>query len=109
MAAKHRNVIEGEVFTQQKVDIQPNARLFDLVIESFSFNVATWADFFPVIPGTTLRFLQTRDGLGGCPALWVYFTIDGPDHCTLRWVQRAEETPPLHGIFRGNGGTLKPK
>ncbi len=40
------------------------------------------------------HFLRTRPNLGGCSALWVYFTIDGPHYCTLQAARIAEELLP---------------
>jgi hypothetical protein len=94
MVAKYRTLIESERYTADLARIEPDVRRTDLIREDFDEDVACRAEFFPLIEGTTLRFLRTRPDLGGCPALWVYFTIDGPHYCTLQAARIAEELLP---------------
>jgi hypothetical protein len=94
MVLQHRTLIESARFTADLARIEPDVRRTDLIQEDFSEEVACRAEFFSLIEGTTLRFLRTRPDLGGCPALWVYFTIDGPHYCTLWAARIAEELLP---------------
>lgn len=86
MATSFRTIIESPLYEEQLARIEPDARSTDLVQESFSASLASHAEFFPTITGTRFRYLRTRANLGGCPSMWVYFTIDDPNHCTLRIV-----------------------
>lgn len=99
MVATYRTVIESPLYAEQLARIEPDARCTDLVQESFTASIASRPDFFPTIAGTRLRYLCTRANLGGCPSLWVYFTIDDPNYCTLRIVIVAGGRPP-DSIFR---------
>lgn len=86
METVHRTIIESPEYEEQLARIEPDARKTDLVQESFSTSIAVNPEHFPTIKGTRFRYLCTRANLGGCPSLWVYFTIDDPNHCTLRIV-----------------------
>jgi hypothetical protein len=95
----HRTIIESPEYEEQLARIEPDVRNTDLVHESFTGSIASHAEFFPTIAGTRFRYLRTRANLGGCPSMWVYFTIDDPDHCTLRIVVVAAGRAP-DSIFR---------
>jgi hypothetical protein len=69
MVAIHRTLIESERYTADLAKIEPDVRRTDLIQEDFGKEVACRAEFFPLIEGTTLRFVRTRPDLGGCPAL----------------------------------------
>jgi hypothetical protein len=99
MATIMRTVVESPLYTAQLAAIEPDVRRTDIVHESFSYEVASGAESFPTIIGTPLRFLRTRANLGGCPGLWVYFTIDDPSYCTLQIVLVADERVSV-SIFR---------
>lgn len=94
MHPHYRTIIETERFASEMAAIEPDVERTDLIQESYSIEVSIRAEGFPLIRGTSLRFLRTRAGLGGCPALWVYFTIDGPEYCTLQSTAIAEELDP---------------
>jgi hypothetical protein len=91
MEIVHRTIIESPLYTEQLARIEPDTRKTDLVQESFSTGIAINPEHFPAITGTRFRYLRTRANLGGCPSLWVYFTIDDPNRCTLRIVVPASE------------------
>jgi hypothetical protein len=93
MNSTHRSIIESPLFETQLAEIDSDVRHTDLVQQSFCFEVSTRPESFPNITGTTFRFLRTQANLAGCPSMWVYFTIDGPHHCTLQVVLVAEDQP----------------
>jgi hypothetical protein len=99
VATTYRTIIESPLYQEQIAEIEPDVRSTDLVQESFSASIASNPEFFPTIVGTRFRYLQTRASLGGCPSLWVYFTIDDPDICTLQIVIVAAGRDP-ESVFR---------
>lgn len=99
MITTFRSINESALFAEQMASIEPDARRTDIVQESFSVAVSSRPESFPTILGTRFRYLKTRANLGGCPSLWVYFTIDNPHACTLQVVLVAEEVAAA-SIFR---------
>jgi hypothetical protein len=88
------SITEEPLFAVDLAAIEPDVERTDEVQASYSFAIATRAEYFEIIPGTELRFLRTRAGLGGCPAMWFYFTIDSIYACTLQRAAIAEESTP---------------
>ena len=64
----------------------------DEVLEPVEFAIAQDAESFHQVQDTPLRIAVADPFPGILPRLWIYFTIDDEDYCTLRAVRRA--TPP---------------
>ena len=56
------------------------------------FAIAQDAESFHQVQDTQLRIAVADPFPSVIPRLWIYFTIDDEDYCTLRAVRRA--TPP---------------
>ncbi len=101
MAPKQASLIESARYTREKQAIQPDARRFEEVEAGFSGHVSARPEGFPGVEGTLLRVIKTRAGLGGCPALRVFFSTDTPDQFTLQSVEISEDQSQAStSIFR---------
>lgn len=67
--------------------------LVDEVLEPVEYAIAQDAESFHQVQDTQLRIAIGDPIPGVIPRLWIYFTIDDEDYCTLRVVRRA--TPRL--------------
>jgi hypothetical protein len=65
----------------------------DEVLEPVEYAIAQDAESFHQVQDTQLRIAVAVPFPGVIPRLWIYFTIDDEDYCTLRAVRRA--TAPL--------------
>ena len=77
----------------QAQQIQPDVRRFDEVLESVEWSVASAPESWHLVEGpegTAVRLAVTTAFPGGTPALWIYFTIDDEQYCTLRYVELAK-------------------
>lgn len=101
MNEKHRSCIEAPLYTRQKAQIQPDAQRFAEVEELYEHRVATHPETYPVIAGTPgWRRVQTRAGIGGCPALDMYFAVEASDdQCEWKAVETATTKPSITTIF----------
>ena len=70
-------------------EFHTHARRVDEVLESIEFAIAQDAESFHQVQDTRLRIAFAAPFPGVIPRLWVFFTIDDEDYCTLRAVRRA--------------------
>lgn len=70
----------------------------DEVLEPVEFAIAQDAESFHQVQDTQLRIAVADPFPNVIPRLWIYFTVDDEDYCTLRAVRPA--TPP-HVSQRG--------
>ena len=73
-------------------ELQPDPRAMDEALEPIEYAISQDAESFHQVQGTELRLAIAAPSPGVVPRLWIYFTIDDEDYCTLRAVRRA--TPP---------------
>ncbi len=73
-------------------ELQTDTRRVDEVLEPVEYAIAQDAESFHQVQDTPLRIAVADPFPGVIPRLWIYFTIDDEDYCTLRAVRRA--TPP---------------
>ena len=74
-------------------ELHTDTRRIDEVLEAVESAIAQDAESFHLVQDTQLRIAVADPFPGVIPRLWIYFTIDDFDYCTLRAVRRA--TPPL--------------
>ena len=72
--------------------LHTDTRGVDEVLEPIEYAIAQDAESFHQIQDTELRIAVAEPFPGVMPRLWVYFTIDNEDYCTLRTVRAA--APP---------------
>jgi hypothetical protein len=65
-------------------ELQPDTRRVDEVLEPVEYAIAQDAESFHQVQGTELRIAIADPFPGVIPRLWVYFTVDDEDYCTLR-------------------------
>ncbi len=70
-------------------EFHPDTRRVDAVLELVEFAIAQDAESFHQVQDTALRIAVADPFPGVIPRLWIYFTIDDEDYCTLRAVRRA--------------------
>jgi hypothetical protein len=98
--AAPRNYREEPLFRSQKYAIQPDAELFEEILSVYGWMIVQDPTAYPVLPDTPeWRRVRTRPGLGGCPALFIYYTIVGDELCALEAVEVATEPPPVPSFF----------
>jgi hypothetical protein len=73
-------------------EFHTDARRVDEALEPVEFAIARDAESFHQVPDTRLRIAVADPLPGVIPRLWIYFTTDDEDYCTIRAVRRA--TPP---------------
>jgi hypothetical protein len=73
-------------------EFHTDTRRVDEVLEPVEFAIAQDAESFHQVQDTPLRIAVADPFPGVIPRLWIYFTIDDEDYCTLRAVRGA--TPP---------------
>ena len=73
-------------------EFQTDTSRVDEVLEPVEFAIAQDAESFHQVQDTELRIAVADPFPGIIPRLWVYFTIDDEDYCTLRAIRAA--TPP---------------
>ena len=73
-------------------EFQPDIRRVDEALEPVEYAISQDAESFHRVQGTELRLAIADPFPGVIPRLWIYFTIDDEDYCTLRAVRQA--TPP---------------
>jgi hypothetical protein len=69
-----------------------NTHRVDEVLEPVEFAIAQDAESFHQVQGTQLRIAVADPFPGVIPRLWIFFTVDDEDYCTLRAVRPAN--PP---------------
>jgi hypothetical protein len=88
-----RTVRRDPQFEEQALQIQPDAWRLDEVLDAVEWSIAMAAESWHLVEGpegTAVRLAITTAFPGGAPALWIYFTIDDDDYCTLRAVELAK-------------------
>lgn len=67
-------------------ELQPDPRHQDEALEPIEYAISQDAESFHQVQGTQLRLAIAAPSPGVTPRLWIYFTIDDEDYCTLRAV-----------------------
>jgi hypothetical protein len=70
-------------------ELQPDPGRMDEALEPVEYAISQDAESFHHVQGTELRLAVSAPSPGVVPSLWIYFTIDDEDYCTLRAVVRA--------------------
>lgn len=73
-------------------EFHTDTRRLDELLEPIEFAIAQDAESFHQVQDTPLRIAVADPFPGVIPRLWIYFTVDDEDYCTLRAVRPA--TPP---------------
>lgn len=73
-------------------EFHTDTRRQDEVLEPVEYAIAQDAESFHQVQGTQLRIAVADPLPGVIPRLWIFFTIDDEDYCTLRAVRPA--APP---------------
>jgi hypothetical protein len=66
-----------------------DTRRVDEVLQPVEYAIAQDAESFHLVQGTPLRIAVADPFPGVIPRLWIFFTVDDEDYCTLRAVRRA--------------------
>ena len=70
-------------------EFRTDVRRVDEVLEPVEYAISQDAESFHQVQDTQLRIAMADPFPGVIPRLWIYFTIDDEDYCTLRTVRRA--------------------
>jgi hypothetical protein len=70
-------------------EFHTDTRRIDEVLEPIEFAIAQDAESYHQVQDTPLRIAVVDPFPTVSPRLWVYFTIDDEDYCTLRAVRAA--------------------
>ena len=70
-------------------ELQPDPRRMDEALEPIEYAISQDAESFHLVQGTELRLAVAAPSPGHLPRVWIYFTVDDEDYCTLRAVVRA--------------------
>lgn len=78
-----RTVIRSQRFERDCLEVNPNVRRVDEILEGVEWAIAQRADNWPLVNGTGFRAIKTAC-FPDAPTLLVLFTIEGPCDCVLQ-------------------------
>jgi hypothetical protein len=96
-----RTIIESEQFKQLCAEISPDVRRLDEQLAGVIWSISRNPENFTVVAGN-LYVVETFMPVDCGDYVFIYYTIDDENTCTLRWIE------PGLSIVDGNETTLVP-